>query len=131
MLYEMATGQVPYQAETPIAVVLKHVTAPLPLPSSLKPDIPSQVERVILKAMAKDPDDRFQTVGEMVTALDAGEPMEMASITDPWYPWYWPQWGGEQLDKVRLTSEVRRTYKNLHPQIWIRLPTMAYEPSHG
>jgi Tol biopolymer transport system component/predicted Ser/Thr protein kinase len=71
MLYEMVTGRVPYEAETPMAVVIKHITAPLPLPSSVKPDVPPQVERVILKAMAKDPDDRFQTVGEMVTALDA------------------------------------------------------------
>ncbi|HID64987.1 MAG TPA: serine/threonine protein kinase, partial [Anaerolineae bacterium] len=71
MLYEMATGHVPFQAETPMAVVIKHITEPLPLPSSVKPDIPPQVERVILKAMAKDPDDRFQTVAEMVTALDA------------------------------------------------------------
>jgi predicted Ser/Thr protein kinase len=71
MLYEMVTGRVPYEAETPMAVVIKHISAPLPLPSSVKPDIPQQVERVILKAMAKNPDDRFQTVGEMVTALDA------------------------------------------------------------
>jgi predicted Ser/Thr protein kinase len=71
MLYEMATGQVPYEAETPMAVVIKHITDPLPLPSSVKPDIPPRVERVILKAMAKDPDDRFQTVAEMVAALDA------------------------------------------------------------
>jgi len=71
MLYEMVTGRVPYEAETPMAVVIKHITAPLPLPSSVKPDILPQVERVILKAMAKDPDDRFQTVGEMVAALDA------------------------------------------------------------
>jgi len=71
MLYEMAAGRVPYEAETPMAVVIKHITAPLPLPSSVKPDISPQVERVILKAMAKDPDDRFQTVGDMVAALDA------------------------------------------------------------
>ena len=70
MLYEMATGRVPYEAETPMAVVIKHISAPLPLPSSVKPDIPQQVERVILKAMAKNPDERFQTVGEMVEALD-------------------------------------------------------------
>jgi serine/threonine protein kinase/photosystem II stability/assembly factor-like uncharacterized protein len=71
VLYEMLTGQVPYQAETPLAVVLKHISAPLPLPSSVRAGLPEAVERVILKAMAKDPDDRFQTVGEMVDALDA------------------------------------------------------------
>jgi serine/threonine protein kinase len=81
MLYEMVTGQVPYEAETPMAVVIKHITAPLPLPGSVKPDIPQQVERVILKALAKNPDDRFQTVGEMVTALDAA--MRVAQAEAP------------------------------------------------
>jgi serine/threonine protein kinase len=71
MLYEMVTGQVPYQAETPMAVVLKHITAPLPLPRSVKPDVPEGIERVILKAMAKDPGHRFQTVDEMLSALRA------------------------------------------------------------
>ncbi len=71
MLYEMVTGRVPYEADTPMAVVLKHISAPLPLPSKVKPDVPPRVERVILKAMAKSPDDRFQTVGEMMSAFDA------------------------------------------------------------
>ncbi|MDH7473049.1 MAG: protein kinase [Anaerolineae bacterium] len=70
MLYEMVTGQVPYQAETPMAVVLKHITEPLPLPRRFVPDLPAEVERVILKALAKKPEDRFQTVQEMVEALD-------------------------------------------------------------
>ena len=70
MLYEMVTGRVPYEAETPLAVILKHITAPLPLPREVAPGIPEGVERVILRALAKDADDRFQTVGEMVAALD-------------------------------------------------------------
>ncbi|MBN1937914.1 MAG: protein kinase [Anaerolineae bacterium] len=71
MLYEMVTGQVPYQAETPLAVVLQHITAPLPPPRSIRPELPDEVERVILKAMAKNPDDRFQTAREMTEAFDA------------------------------------------------------------
>jgi len=70
MLYEMVTGKVPFEAETPMAVVLKHITAPLPLPREVNPDLPEPVERVILKAMAKDPDDRYQTVEEMVEGLE-------------------------------------------------------------
>ena len=70
MLYEMVTGQVPYEAETPLAVVLKHITAPLPLPRKVKPDVPEEVERVILRALAKNPDDRFQAMEEMMAALD-------------------------------------------------------------
>jgi serine/threonine protein kinase/Tol biopolymer transport system component/ABC-type branched-subunit amino acid transport system substrate-binding protein len=70
MLYEMVTGKVPYEAETPMAVVLKHITAPLPLPRSVNPDLPDAIERVILKAMAKDMGDRYQTAGDMVAALE-------------------------------------------------------------
>ncbi len=70
MLYEMVTGQVPYDAETPMAIVLKHITAPLPLPRKVNPGIPEVVERVILKAMAKTPDARFHTTTELADALD-------------------------------------------------------------
>jgi formylglycine-generating enzyme required for sulfatase activity/tRNA A-37 threonylcarbamoyl transferase component Bud32/LysM repeat protein len=69
MLYEMVTGRVPFEAETPLAVVLKHITAPLPLPSQVRPGVPPAVERVILRALAKNPADRFAAADEMVAAL--------------------------------------------------------------
>jgi tRNA A-37 threonylcarbamoyl transferase component Bud32 len=69
MLYEMVTGRVPYDAETPMAIVLKHMTAPLPLPRSINPLLPETVEQVILKALAKDLAGRYQTAAEMVEAL--------------------------------------------------------------
>lgn len=78
MLYEMVTGQTPYQAETPLAVILKHIQAELPLPRSVNPNVPEAVEQVILKAMAKDPDHRFQTAEEMVRALDTAVRMASA-----------------------------------------------------
>ncbi len=70
MVYEMVTGQVPYDAETPMAIVLKHITAPLPLPRKVNPGIPEAVERVILKAMAKTPGARFHTTTDLADALD-------------------------------------------------------------
>jgi ligand-binding sensor domain-containing protein len=81
VLYELVTGRVPYEAETPLAVLLKHVNDPLPLPRQIKPDLPEAVERVILKAMAKAPDDRFQSAQQMVDALEAAvaaRPVEAA-----------------------------------------------------
>jgi hypothetical protein len=72
VLYEMVTGRVPFEAETPLAVLLKHINAPLPPPRQIKPDLPEEVERVILKAMAKSPDDRFQRTEEMIEALQMG-----------------------------------------------------------
>jgi serine/threonine protein kinase len=70
LLYQLVTGEVPFDADTPYAVILKHITAPLPSPRSVRPDLPEAVERVVLKALAKEPDDRFQTAGELAQALN-------------------------------------------------------------
>ncbi len=83
VLYEMATGQVPFDAETPLAVVLKHITDPLPLPSTVNPDMPEGVERVILKAMAKEPDDRYRSAGEMAAALREVVGSEAIAVPPP------------------------------------------------
>jgi len=68
ILYEMVTGRVPFVADTPLAVLFKHISDPLPLPSLVKPDIPPSIEQVILKALAKDPKDRFSTADEFAAA---------------------------------------------------------------
>lgn len=68
ILYEMVTGSVPFIADTPLAVILKHISDPLPPPSIVKKDIPQPIERVILKALAKEPDDRYATAAEFLSA---------------------------------------------------------------
>jgi serine/threonine protein kinase len=68
ILYEMVTGGVPFVADTPLAVLFKHISDPLPLPSRVKPDVPPAIEKVILKALAKDPKDRFSSADEFVAA---------------------------------------------------------------
>src|ERR671919_283440 len=70
ILYEMVTGSVPFTAETPLAVLFKHISDPLPPPSLVKPDIRPAVEKVILKALSKDPRDRFSTAAEFVAAWE-------------------------------------------------------------
>ena len=69
VLYEVATGRVPFHAETPIAVIFKHIQDPLNPPRSVNPALPEAVEQVIFKALAKDPQDRYTTAGDMVRAL--------------------------------------------------------------
>ena len=69
MLYHMIVGDVPYKADTPMAVVYKHIHDPLPLPRKQVPELPESVERVVLKALAKNPDDRYSTVAELVKDL--------------------------------------------------------------
>ena len=71
VLYEMATGEVPFQAETPMAVVVKHIHDPLPVPTTVNPDLPESIQRMIFRAMHKEPDQRFPTARVMVEAMAA------------------------------------------------------------
>jgi len=103
LLYEMVTGQVPYEAETPLAVVFKHIHDPPPLPRYVRPDLPEAVERVILKAMAKTPAERWPTPREMVEALNqavAGLPGE-AGAAEPAVPGL-----GSTVIKVQATPRA-------------------------
>jgi len=70
ILFEMLTGRVPFSADTPYAVVHDHIYTPLPLPSTIKPDISPALERVLLKALAKEKDDRYQKVTELALAFE-------------------------------------------------------------
>jgi formylglycine-generating enzyme required for sulfatase activity len=69
MLYEMVTGQPPFDADTPMGIAIKHIHYPLPSPRTVNPDLPESVEQVILKALTKDPDERYATAGELSQAL--------------------------------------------------------------
>ena len=71
VLYQALTGECPFVAETPLAVAMMHIHNSLRPPRQIKPDIPESVERIILRAMAKSPVDRFQTAEEMAEALRA------------------------------------------------------------
>jgi len=69
VLFELVTGRKPYTADTPMAVVLKQTTEPLPRPSSIVPGITDTVEQILYKSLAKDPKDRYQTMAEFSEAL--------------------------------------------------------------
>jgi ligand-binding sensor domain-containing protein len=69
VLYEMLTGALPFAAETPIAVVLKQVQEPLPSPRNLNPAIPEAVEKVVFRALAKEPEHRYQSAQAFADAL--------------------------------------------------------------
>jgi serine/threonine-protein kinase len=69
MLYEMLTQRVPFDADTPLAVLMKHLNDPLPLPRQIEPGIPEPFERIVLKALSKRPADRHQNADEMAEAL--------------------------------------------------------------
>ncbi len=69
VLYEMVTGRIPYDADSPMTIIFKHIYEPLPSPRQYNPTLPAGIEQVIVKALAKDPTDRFSSAGEMAQAL--------------------------------------------------------------
>ena len=73
MLYEALTGRVPFDADTPVAVALKQVSEQPRPPSELDPQVPPALDAVVLRALAKDPANRFQSADEFIRALDAAE----------------------------------------------------------
>jgi WD40 repeat protein/serine/threonine protein kinase len=70
VLYEMLTGRKPFQADTPMAVLFKHASEALPRPKQFAPDLPERVEKTLVKALAKKPEDRYQSMTEFRTALE-------------------------------------------------------------
>ncbi len=71
IVFQMLTGQVPYQADTPLKLMFKHVTEPVPDILAVRPDLPAGCDALIQRALAKKPADRFATTGQLATALAA------------------------------------------------------------
>src|SRR5512138_3706320 len=86
VLYEMLTGYTPFDADTPLAILMKHLNDPLPLPTQVDPALPRSLEAIVLKALAKDPDDRYQSADEMskaLVSLEGGMPKGERPIASP------------------------------------------------
>lgn len=78
ILFQMTTGRLPYDGETPLSVILKHLNEPIPSARNYSPDLPEEVEAIINRLMAKEPDDRYQTAEELIFDLshtEEGQPI--------------------------------------------------------
>ena len=71
ILYEIFTGRLPFESKDPIEQAMKHINQPVPPPRSLRPEISPQVEAVILKVLAKKPEDRYPNGAALFNALSA------------------------------------------------------------
>lgn len=70
MLYEMTTGKLPFDAESPVSVALQQIQSQPKTPRSINPDIPEGLEDIIIRAMQKDPARRYQSAAEMLRDID-------------------------------------------------------------
>jgi serine/threonine protein kinase len=80
VLFQMTTGQPPFEGDDPLTVAFKHVHKAPPPPSGLNPDLPDAWEEVILTCLAKSPDHRFQNAAALESALAA---LDTAPVTRP------------------------------------------------
>jgi tetratricopeptide (TPR) repeat protein len=120
VLYQLSVGRVPYSSDTPFSIIHDHIYTPLPLPRTLNEKIPEELEQVLLKALAKERADRFETVAELVQAFESalggeswaptavGEKIPVASslaTTEPQQAKRWP-WvvGGVAFSLVCLLT---------------------------
>jgi serine/threonine protein kinase/beta-lactam-binding protein with PASTA domain len=71
LLYELLTGEAPYNGDTPVEIAMKHLSAVPEPPSAKRPEVPPELDAVVLRALAKSPDDRYQSAEEMDADLNA------------------------------------------------------------
>ncbi|MGZ8177692.1 Stk1 family PASTA domain-containing Ser/Thr kinase [Williamsia sp. SKLECPSW1] len=86
VLFELLTGQPPFTGDSPVAVAYQHVREDPPIPSSIRREIPSVLDSVVLKAMSKNPANRYQSAGEMrsdlMKVLAGGRPSAPMLLSD-------------------------------------------------
>jgi predicted Ser/Thr protein kinase len=84
ILFEMLTGELPFEADTPMGIAIKHITDPVPRVLHFQPDLPPRCEAVILRAMNKEPNNRYENTEAMVAELSAAVSGDLSGrSTDP------------------------------------------------
>ena len=71
VLFECVTGRPVFEAPTVLALIARHLDGRPPDPATLNPEVPAQLGRVILRALARRPEDRWQSASELLQALEA------------------------------------------------------------
>ena len=83
IIFEMLTGKSPFEADTPVQQLMKHIMEPPPTLSRIKPDLPANVDPIVNRALAKDPNDRFPTATDLANALVSSTQSGRATVAVP------------------------------------------------
>lgn len=111
VLFEILTGRVPYPGADTMAVLSAHLAEPVPLASSIRPELPAWVDVVVARAMAKKPEDRWPTMADLAAAIEAsvGAGTAMPPPSNPSLLSTYEL--GERLASGRLGSDI---YRGIH-----------------
>ena len=120
IIYEMLTGEHPYKADTPMGVVIKHITDPVPEILRNYPDLPAEVDEVIKKAMNKNPDERYPTTIELAKSLNKAAFGTEGNVTDPQLTRPRTMVGGTRIPATTGTATTTNRKK-----IWIGVGVLA------
>ncbi len=99
VLYHLTTGYLPFEADTPMGVVLKHINEPLPRPRDMNPNLPEPIEAVLIKALAKNPAHRYPTISDFNAAFQSALKISLERATGS---------GGWASQLYRVTQIIER-----------------------
>ena len=127
VLYELLTGQPPFVADDPVAIFTQIVNAPIKPPRTLDPNIPSSVERVVVKLLAKDPADRYASAEEALAELPYVAEVDLAATADA----RTARTPGERASLSLLERIVRSSSIILPKQVSPEEETLLALPGHA
>jgi serine/threonine-protein kinase len=122
IVFEMLTGRQPYEADTPMAVVVKHITEPVPHILDINPNLPADFEHVIERAMAKNRDDRYATAKEFSGALisvSRGESPTLSPVGSPQKAADKTHIAASASDATRISPPLAKTKKSGGFPFWL------------
>ena len=135
VLYEMLTGRKPFVADTPMAVLIKQATEPLPRPMQFAPNLPEAVEKLLLKALAKNPNDRYQGMAEMSAAWQgAVESKGQASVSTTQPATRKKRPAGATIEETLDTvceESLETVDQSIHEEVEIKKPRLAKPKKSG
>ena len=106
IVYEMLTGKLPYEADTPMGIAIKHITDPVPRILDTNPDLPAACAEVIDRAMAKDKAGRYATAKELAAALTAAVGGRSATSS-------------QEMDRLTISGAQSRSAAPAKVPLWI------------
>jgi serine/threonine protein kinase len=115
VMYELAVGRVPFNADTPFSIIHDHIFTPLPMPRQLNPKVPAGVERVLLKALSKNRADRYADVDSEVKAFR--DAIHEAVVV--------PTQAKGSVTTIKLPAEkapIKKVAGGKKPPLWKRIP---------